>query len=112
MARALKGITINPNIRIEEYGNVSFAVSCRHCTQPLCVKGCITGALTQNDGVITIDKDKCISCYTCVLSCPFGAVAPSPDGAVSKCELCVKSLEGVPQCVEGCPNSAIVYEER
>ncbi|MDR1328971.1 MAG: 4Fe-4S ferredoxin, partial [Oscillospiraceae bacterium] len=27
MARALKGITINPNIRIEEYGNVSFAVS-------------------------------------------------------------------------------------
>jgi carbon-monoxide dehydrogenase iron sulfur subunit len=112
MARALKDVQINPRIRIEQQDDISFAVSCRHCHEPLCVKGCITGALSIVDGVITIDSERCVSCYTCVLSCPFGAVSPSDDGAVQKCELCVKSLTGTPACVSGCPNGAIVYEER
>jgi len=47
MARALKDIKINPGIKIEEMNELSFAVSCRHCDVPLCVKGCITGALTK-----------------------------------------------------------------
>lgn len=77
MAKALKNLTINPNIRIEERGDISFAVSCRHCDVPLCVKGCISGALTQQDGVISINREKCVGCYTCVLSCPYGAIMPS-----------------------------------
>lgn len=113
MARALKDIKINPNIKLEEMDGITFAVSCRHCDVPLCVKGCITGALTKKEnGVVTIDKDRCISCYTCILSCPYGAVSPSTEGAIQKCELCVKTNSGVPQCVEGCPNGAIVFEER
>lgn len=112
MARALKNIKINPKIKIEENDEVCFAVSCRHCDEPLCVKGCITGALTISEGVIVIDRDKCISCYTCVLCCPYGAVSPSADGAVQKCELCIKTRDGKPACVKGCPNGAIVYEER
>ena len=56
MVKALKGTTVHPNIRIEEGpGGVSFAVACRHCTEPLCVKGCISGALQVRDGVVTID---------------------------------------------------------
>ena len=112
MARALKGIKINPKIKIEEKDGISFAVSCRHCDEPLCVKGCITGALSISDGIITIDHDRCVSCYTCILSCPYGAISPSSDGAVQKCELCVKSASGKPACVKGCPNNAIVFEER
>lgn len=112
MARALKDIRINPRIKIEERGDISFAVSCRHCHDPLCVKGCITGALTVTDNIITIDKDRCVSCYTCIMSCPFGAVSPSDDGAVQKCELCVKTSEVSPACVKGCPNGAIVFEQR
>ena len=118
MARALKNIRIRPKIKIEEKDGVSFAVSCRHCDEPLCVKGCITGALTIADGVITINHDRCVSCYTCILSCPYGAVSPSENGAVEKCELCVKTTndissgDGVPACVKGCPNGAIVFEER
>lgn len=111
MARALMGIKLNPRIRIEEMGGVSFAVSCRHCNEPLCVKSCITGALSTNNGIITVDKNKCISCYTCIVSCPYGAVAPSDDGPVQKCELCTKN-GGVPSCVEHCPNGAIVFEDR
>jgi len=112
MARALKDIKINPKIKIEQKDNVSFAVACRHCPEPLCVKGCITGALSVSNGVITINKEKCVNCYTCILSCPFGAVSPSDEGVVQKCELCVKTKSGEPACVKGCPNGAIVFEER
>ena len=112
MARALKNLAINPNIQIEEKDGISFAVSCRHCKEPLCVKSCITGAMSLAQGVITIDKEKCIGCYTCILSCPYGAVSPSQDGAVQKCELCIKTTSGTPACVKGCPNGAIVFEER
>ncbi len=112
MATALKDIKIYPRIKIEEKDGVSFAVSCRHCHEPLCVKGCITGALTVSDGLISINRDKCIGCYTCIVSCPYGAISPSEDGAVQKCELCAKSVDGTPACVKGCPNGAIVFEER
>jgi len=118
MARALKDGKINPRIKIEQKDGVSFAVSCRHCPEPLCVKGCITGALSVIDGIITADKNRCVSCYTCILTCPYGAISPSNDGAVQKCELCVKSnsekrgADFMPSCVKGCPNGAIVFEER
>ena len=112
MARALKGKTIHPNIRVEENDAIHFAVNCRHCDDPICVKSCIAGAIRREDGVVTIDHDKCIHCYTCVLVCPYGAVTPSPDGAVQKCELCIKTHAGTPRCVAGCPNRAIVFEER
>lgn len=112
MAKALKDMVINPRIKIEEKDDIAFAVSCRHCDEPLCVKGCITGALTIKDGVIEIDQSKCVGCYTCVLSCPYGAVMPSDEGAIQKCELCIKNSCGEPACVKGCPNRAIVFEER
>ena len=112
MVKALKDVVINPRIRIEEAGGISFAVSCRHCDEPLCVKSCISGALTIRDGVIRIDRDKCVGCYTCILSCPYGAVQPSDQGAVQKCELCVETAGGEPACVAHCPNRAIVFEER
>jgi carbon-monoxide dehydrogenase iron sulfur subunit len=112
MARALKGIKINPRINIESKDGVSFAVNCRHCSSPLCVKACITGAFTINNGVITIADERCVNCYTCILSCPYGAVSPSDHGAVQKCELCVNTAKGQPACVSGCPNGAIVFEER
>jgi carbon-monoxide dehydrogenase iron sulfur subunit len=112
MARALMNAAISPRINIEEGDGVSFAVSCRHCREPLCVKGCVAGAMRVTDGVVEIDRDRCIGCYTCVLNCPYGAVSPSEGGAVRKCDLCVKTNAGAPACVRGCPNGAIVFEER
>jgi carbon-monoxide dehydrogenase iron sulfur subunit len=121
MARALKDRKIAPRIQVEDSGNVHFAVSCRHCKEPLCVKACITGALSVEDSVIRIDPDRCVGCYTCVLICPYGAIAPAIAGAtapeggglvVQKCELCLQNKMGTPQCVQNCPNAAIVYEDR
>ena len=113
MVKALRGKQIYPSIQVEqdEIG-VTYAVSCRHCTDPICVKSCIAGALSKKDGVIEIDRSKCVGCLTCVLVCPYGAVAEDGSGVAQKCELCMKNACGAPACVKGCPNGAIVYEER
>lgn len=112
MVKALKGKEIFPRIRVEGDDKVTYAVSCRHCTDPICVKSCISGAVHLEDGVVCIDKDKCVGCFTCVLVCPYGAITVDGGHAVQKCELCTKNSEGKPACVTGCPNKAIVFEER
>ena len=113
MVKAFKDGKPQPRLHIEEGDSLNFAVSCRHCDEPLCVKGCITGALSINDGIITVDEDRCVGCWTCILSCPYGAIVRSKDGkkVAKKCDLCANS-GGIPSCVTGCPNNAIVFEER
>ena len=76
------------------------------------MKSCIAGALAKVDGVIRIDQDRCVGCLTCVLVCPYGALAPNENVVMQKCELCLQNACGTPACVAGCPNRAIVYEER
>ena len=112
MTAALKGKDIYPRIHVEGDERITFAVSCRHCEDPMCVKSCIAGAIRKEDGVVRINRDKCVGCLTCVLVCPFGALAPAGDGIMQKCELCLANSCGAPACVAGCPNKAIVYEDR
>ncbi len=110
------GELVTPRIKVEgeDKGEIHFAVNCRHCTGSICVQSCIAGALSKtDDGMVVIDKNKCVGCFTCVLVCPFGAIMPSPDGkAAQKCMLCTDNVKGEPNCVKYCPNNAIVYEER
>ncbi|MDR1952431.1 MAG: 4Fe-4S dicluster domain-containing protein [Elusimicrobiota bacterium] len=84
-----------------------FALQCRHCKDPKCVKACISGAMYKDENdIVRNNKDKCVACLSCVLVCPFGAIKKNTDGkAVSKCDLCVEV--GSPVCVENCPNEAI-----
>ena len=113
MVKALKDKSIFPRIKVEDTGKVTYALSCRHCTDPLCVKSCISGAMHRGaDGAVRIDRDKCVSCFTCILVCPFGAVTHDGNDAMLKCELCLENTCGAPACAAGCPNRAIVYEER
>lgn len=112
MVKALKNAVIHPNIRVESDDKITYAVSCRHCTDPLCVKSCISGALSKKDGAVFIDHEKCVGCQTCILVCPYGALSLGDKGAVQKCELCIKNTCSEPACVKGCPNRAIVFEER
>ncbi|MDR0882997.1 MAG: 4Fe-4S binding protein [Oscillospiraceae bacterium] len=112
MADALRGVAIRPRIAVEDAENdVHFAVSCRHCATPRCAEGCITGALSVVDGVIRLDADKCVGCYTCILLCPYGCITPSEGKPIQKCELCLNNSAGAPLCVQKCPNRAIVLEE-
>ncbi len=104
-------------IRVEEGAvndkgeGINFAVNCRHCEVPYCVKGCITGALSVKDGLVTIDPDRCVGCRTCIVMCPYGCLVVSEHKTMLKCELCTQNGTE-PACVLGCINQAIVYEER
>jgi carbon-monoxide dehydrogenase iron sulfur subunit len=99
-------------VLVEETKPVSFAVQCRHCDEPICVESCITGALMKDEtGKVVYNQEKCVGCWTCVLVCPHGA--PQRDlerRKIAKCDLCPD--RETPACVEGCPNQALVYEER
>ena len=112
MVLALKDRPIFPRIHVEGDERISYAVSCRHCEDPICVKSCIAGALSKEGGVIRVDQNRCVGCLTCVLVCPYGALAPNDQGVMQKCELCLQNTCGEPACAAGCPNGAIVYEER
>ncbi len=112
MVKALKGKQIFPRISVDGDEKINFAVSCRHCEDPLCVKTCISGALHIKDGRICIDRTKCVGCLSCIMICPYGALTIAENGTAQKCELCLENSCGEPACVKGCPNKAIVYEER
>ena len=101
-----------PRIQAEGVNGINFAVPCRHCDDPLCMKNCIAGAISKTDGVVKIDPGKCVGCFTCVLSCPYGRIVPDKDGhSALKCELCTAN-GGTPACVQNCINGAIVFEDR
>lgn len=113
MVLACKGKPIAPRITIEDgLNDIHFAVNCRECTDPLCLKSCIAGAIWFDDGMIRIDQSRCVLCCSCIMACPYGCLRPSLEGVMQKCELCTDNGRTIPACVEGCPNRAIVFEER
>ena len=105
--------TVVPGVRVEESGRASFALQCRHCDDAPCIEACITGAMDRDPGTgaVLCDEDRCVGCWSCIMVCPAGAVMRGKARKVaSKCDLCVG--DETPVCVEGCPNEALVYEER
>jgi anaerobic dimethyl sulfoxide reductase subunit B (iron-sulfur subunit) len=84
--------------------NISLA--CMHCGKPACVAVCPTGALFKRsqDGVVIVDRTKCIGCHYCFFACPFGVPQYADDGTMVKCDLCTDRREvGLePACVQTC----------
>ncbi len=101
-----------PRLWVEERGVVSFSLRCQQCDEAPCVQACITGALSRDpdSGVVDVDKERCIGCWTCILVCPFGAMKQdTKKETVVKCDLC--QGEDLPACVANCPNEALVYTD-
>ncbi|MDM7925877.1 MAG: 4Fe-4S dicluster domain-containing protein [bacterium] len=105
----------NGILRLREIAE--FALSCRRCVRPPCVRACPASALqrTPSDGLITRRPDRCVSCGSCAFSCPFGAIPTevliSPE---SVCDLCAGRLaEGEsPVCVGACGRGAVSFVPR
>ena len=85
---------------------VRLPVVCQQCKDPQCASNCPVNCIHYQEGVVTIDQEECVTCHSCVLSCPFGAIFTHDDFDVPfKCDLC----QGDPQCVKACPKQAIQY---
>lgn len=98
---------------VYQNGPVCVALSCRHCAEPACVAACISGALSKDpvSGRTEYDESKCVGCWSCLMSCPFGAIKRHPaKEKIVKCDLCKDRK--MPACAEACPNRALKYEER
>ncbi len=75
----------------------------------------LPGAIAKRpeDGIVVVDKSKCIGCHYCFMACPFG-VPQYTDEGMDKCDCCIGN--GVtpgdtPHCVLACPTQALQFGE-
>ena len=92
--------------RLEGDKPFDFTVACHHCADAPCIKACPTNAITRTkDGLVVVNKSKCIGCSACVEACPFGAMFMDPDENIAmNCVLCGA-------CVDACPVQALKIVE-
>jgi Fe-S-cluster-containing dehydrogenase component len=115
-------------------------VLCMQCDEPSCMEVCPTGATQKrDDGIVIVEKDKCMGCKACIMACPYGArysvekwesyfpdgleLTPyeeftkqaweekSGNGVATKCDFCLDRIgEGQdPSCVEACAANARTF---
>lgn len=111
---------------------------CMQCENAPCVEICPTGASQKReDGIVTVDKEVCIGCSSCMNACPYGArylredetgyfgeelneyetvmYEVMPKGTVDKCTFCADRIDAgngeVQACVAACPAEARVFGE-
>lgn len=99
--------------KYEKDGEALFvSTSCMHCEEPACASVCPAGAIKKaEDGVVYVDKDRCIGCKYCYQACPFGVLTYS-SAAMDKCDCC--TLGGTrpgnaPRCAEACKFGALHF---
>jgi len=62
------------------------------------------GEVTISPTVAVVDAARCVGCGECILSCPYAAIARSPEG---KAEVNAALCQGCGTCVATCPAGAI-----
>lgn len=95
-----------PDLRLEQYSN-----RCQHCENAPCVPVCPATANYYQDGLVLIDRDKCIECTHCIPACPYGARYRDVGKWIDKCTFCDHRI-GTGRstaCVEVCPTSSLVF---
>lgn len=91
------------------------SLSCNHCENPACVKGCPTKAMHKDEnGIVWVDQERCVGCHYCEWNCPYGAPQYNEElGRMSKCDFCRDNLakNEPPVCVAACPCRALDFGE-
>ncbi len=81
--------------------------SCMHCGNPACLIVCPSKAYHEReDGIIVLDREKCVGCGLCIQACPYNAVVMvESDNKAAKCNMCIELIDAGqnPACVDGCP---------
>jgi tetrathionate reductase subunit B len=86
---------------------------CNQCSYPPCVQVCPVGATYKTeDGVILVDRTRCVGCGYCIQVCPYGARFLHPRlGVADKCTWCYHRITRgeLPACVGVCPRGARLF---
>lgn len=110
---------------------------CNHCENAPCIEACAVEGATykREDGIVVIDKEKCIGCKACITTCPYEARHSVEEGVgyfgesltafeeagygrhpaktVDKCDFCLsRAAEGAvpePACASACPAGARLF---
>ena len=98
--------------------SVRLPLMCQHCAQPPCADVCPTSATFRRaDGIVLVDRHRCIGCRYCVMACPFQVrffesedlrdqrpYSPRGKGTAEGCNFCVHRVDDgrLPACVEAC----------
>lgn len=120
--------THNNNPRFIRHGKITqnwmVTNACMHCTDPVCMIGCPTGAIHRlTGGEVVINDATCIGCATCANACPYhnirmveikdqkgrqivDSTTGEPIFKATKCDLCASQSSG-PACVQACPHDAL-----
>lgn len=121
-ARWIRKVKLEDNLT----GRVTnLPMMCQHCEHPPCVDVCPTNAsFKRADGIVLVDRHRCIGCRYCMMACPYKARSfvhepltdqnpdvPRGKGTVESCTLCVHRIDKgqQPACVESCTNKAILF---
>ena len=106
--------TVGPTGKYPDLQMYFLPAMCQSCTAPECVKVCPTGASHRRseDGIILVDKEKCIGCRYCIMACPYEARSFNKEmKVVEKCTLCthLQAVGEKPACVKNCPAKARLF---
>ncbi|HMB31096.1 MAG TPA: 4Fe-4S dicluster domain-containing protein [Desulfohalobiaceae bacterium] len=123
LSYVLEGKDAQPRLRIKTGVDfMPFPNRCRHCDPAPCMQVCPSGAIfrDQETAAVLVDPNKCISCWMCVMVCPFSSMDtlesqdfPGKQAAI-KCDACVDRLKQgqVPACVTACKTGALEFGEQ
>ena len=91
---------------------------CLHCNQPACASACLVKALEKTkEGPVIYNKDRCMGCRYCMISCPFDMPKFEYNSALPYIKKCIFCFEKVkkgeqPACAEACPEGATKFGTR
>lgn len=85
-------------------------ILCFHCDEMYCAKECPTDAIKRDSktGLVTLDKQLCNGCGSCLDLCPWSApIIDDVEGVAKICDFC----QGDPLCVKFCSPGALLVKK-
>ena len=133
---------LGPAQTLEGLAFTYYPGQCNHCDFPACVGACPADTIMKTfkdiktnktttlqvaatyknpfNGIVQVDKDRCLGCGECVVACPYDAryvdenminEELGSEGTVDKCSYCMPQVEAglQPVCVERCLSGARIF---